>query len=159
MEALKLVDDIKKCFKCEVEKPLSCFHKRKQSNDGHDWSCKDCANLYKNKYTADNIEKIRKTKREHSSRMYQTRGKNNHLKRTFGITLDQYNQMFQSQGGRCGICEVHQTELTKALCVDHCHKTSKIRGLLCDLCNRGLGSFRDSENLFISAAKYIRENS
>jgi len=68
--------------------------------------------------------------------------------------------MFEEQKGCCKICNRHLSEVDKgnkkALCVDHCHETKKVRGLLCDKCNRGLGLFCDNENLLISALNYIK---
>ena len=57
------------------------------------------------------------------------------LKYEYGITLDQYNEMFKEQEGKCAICQRHQNKLTRTLCVDHNHKTNKVRSLLCVTCN------------------------
>ena len=57
------------------------------------------------------------------------------LKYEYGITLVQYNEMFETQEGKCAICQRHQNELTRTLCVDHDHKTNKVRALLCVTCN------------------------
>jgi len=57
------------------------------------------------------------------------------LKYEYGITLDQYNEMFKEQEGKCAICQRHQNKLTRTLCVDHNHKTNKVRALLCLTCN------------------------
>ena len=76
------------------------------------------------------------------------RKKTSYLKKLYGFTLDEWNEMFDAQDGKCAICGKHQTEIGKTLGVDHCHKTGKIRGLLCTTCNRGLGYFKDDiENL------------
>ena len=64
------------------------------------------------------------------------------LKRRHGITLREYNKMFKSQKGRCLICDRHQRQFKFRLCVDHDHETGKIRGLLCNGCNRGLGIYQ-----------------
>lgn len=59
--------------------------------------------------------------------------KNAQLKRYYGITLEYYNQMLKKQDYKCAIC---RKESTKSLVVDHCHKSGKVRGLLCsDPCN------------------------
>lgn len=78
-----------------------------------------------------------------------------HLKRHYKITPDKYNEIFLKQEGKCEICKIHQNELNKKLSVDHCHKTGKIRGLLCNQCNTGLGMFRDNIQLLIGAIKYL----
>ncbi len=66
----------------------------------------------------------------------------------YGITLDDYNEMFIKQDGKCAVCGNHQSEIKTALAVDHCHSTGKVRGLLCGNCNRGIGMLKnDIENL------------
>jgi hypothetical protein len=79
--------------------------------------------------------------------------KNIQLRNKFGITLDDYNKMLANQGGVCAICK--QTCGTgKSLAVDHCHKTKKVRGLLCQHCNTGFGQFRESKKYLYSAIEY-----
>lgn len=61
--------------------------------------------------------------------------------------------MLESQGGNCKICRNKPTR--RRLDVDHCHDTGKIRGLLCENCNKGLGIFKDDPELFDRAKKYL----
>ena len=77
------------------------------------------------------------------------------IKRNYGLNPEQYDALFQSQLGKCAICGKHQTELTKALCVDHCHTTGKIRGLLCNFCNYGIG-FLDRKDFMDKALAYLQ---
>ncbi len=77
-----------------------------------------------------------------------------HLVRKFGIHEELYDMMLASQRGGCAICGKGPT--TKRLAVDHCHDTGEIRGLLCDRCNRGLGSFRDDPELLARASRYLK---
>jgi hypothetical protein len=80
--------------------------------------------------------------------------RNVRLKREFGITVDDYEVLFKKQNGRCAICRGKPLK-NKNLCIDHCHETGAIRGLLCFNCNTGLGHFRDNMNLLNSAQKYL----
>lgn len=82
------------------------------------------------------------------------RSKSNDLKKSYGITLEEYDKLLESQGGGCAICG-GKDERFKFLPVDHCHKTKKVRGLLCQHCNRGLGYFRDSPELLRAAIAYL----
>ncbi len=82
--------------------------------------------------------------------------KNNRLKRDFGITLDDYNQMLFKQSGCCAICNIHHTEFSRALYVDHCHTTGKIRGLLCNSCNLVLGKIKDNITILKQSIKYLK---
>jgi hypothetical protein len=76
-----------------------------------------------------------------------------YYRKTYGITLDQYNQMELAQDGRCGICG----GVAKILFVDHCHTTGRVRGLLCIACNSGLGHFRDSIGALRTAIIYLEK--
>lgn len=73
----------------------------------------------------------------------------------YGITLEQYNAMVVAQGGVCKICG--NPPNGKRLVVDHCHSLTKFRGLLCERCNQGLGSFKDNPHLLLSAKEYLEE--
>ena len=73
----------------------------------------------------------------------------------FGLSWEGYQQLFEQQQGKCAICEKHQSELKKRLHVDHCHKTGKIRGLLCRNCNLFLGNIQDSKKFLSNALKYL----
>ena len=77
------------------------------------------------------------------------------LKYEYGITLDQYNEMFRAQEGKCAICQRHQNELKKTLCVDHDHKTGAVRELLCMTCNTDLASV---ENRLEEMTKYLNKH-
>ena len=94
--------------------------------------------------------KRKKLKRQQQSRK-------SHLWTTYGMTMDEYNQMFAEQEGCCAICGEHQTELRSRLCVDHSHTTGKVRGLLCGECNKGLGHFKDNPEALANAISYLKE--
>jgi len=84
--------------------------------------------------------------------------KSSYLMRTYGITLEDYNEMFSEQSGCCAICNTHQSEFKKSLCVDHCHTTGKVRGLLCQFCNTALGMMKDNPELLIKGAEYVNKH-
>ncbi len=75
---------------------------------------------------------------------------------TYGLSLEEYDILLLAQGGVCAICGKSQSGKRKMrLCVDHSHKTGQVRGLLCEKCNVGLGSFRDDPELLVRAARYL----
>ena len=76
------------------------------------------------------------------------------LKKRYGITLSQYDGMLEAQNGVCAICKNPETH-REFMCVDHCHTTKRVRGLLCGLCNRALGGFRDNPKYLAAAIKYL----
>jgi len=81
--------------------------------------------------------------------------------RKYGITGAQYNALFEEQKHKCAICgsaETARSQKTKSvmkLAIDHCHKTGKVRGLLCSSCNQGLGRFKDDVDLLRKAIDYL----
>jgi Recombination endonuclease VII len=83
--------------------------------------------------------------------------KDANLRRSYGITLSDFNKMLLIQNNCCLICNRHRNELSTDFHVDHCHKTGKVRALLCSNCNQGLGNFRDSIGLLIAASEYLKK--
>ena len=87
------------------------------------------------------------------------------LKKLYGITVEDYYKMLSRQGGVCAICKsktpsnrVYKYTKQENFFVDHCHKTGKVRGLLCQKCNTGIGLFNDEITRLRSAADYLEEN-
>jgi dCMP deaminase len=85
------------------------------------------------------------------------RQKSNLIKRTYGITLDEYNTLLKRQNGVCAICKrLPPTGFKRRLSVDHDHATNRVRGLLCDNCNSGIGLLKDDPKLLRIAMSYLR---
>jgi hypothetical protein len=90
-------------------------------------------------------------------------GRDNNLKKRYGIGEKEYKELYENQKGNCAICGKHATSVfTKGaegfeLCVDHCHNTSKVRGLLCENCNTGIGKLGDSPELLRNAITYLEK--
>lgn len=83
------------------------------------------------------------------------KAKNIELRKMFGITLEDYHIMLETQGGVCAVCKKAESYAGYSLAVDHCHATGKIRGLLCNSCNRAIGLFKDSVDNLKSAIAYL----
>lgn len=96
-----------------------------------------------------------KQKAQHKERYKKDKEKykNLDLKRRFGITIEEYKQMLIIQDNKCAICS--QVDPIRALAVDHCHYTDRVRGLLCTNCNNGLGRFKDNIINLEKAIKYL----
>lgn len=82
--------------------------------------------------------------------------RNCYLQRTYGITEGYYRQMWRAQGGKCYLCKIPFRDESHA-CVDHDHKTGRVRQLLCEECNLGLGNFKDNPAVLRKAAKYVED--
>ena len=110
-----------------------------------------------------NWNKSQRKTRDKRNRTIEDR-RRTHLKTTYGLTLEDYEEMLSKQDGKCAICQVSQDisidrrgRVKSTLYIDHCHKTGKVRGLLCSLCNNGLGNFRDSDELLNKAVEYLKK--
>lgn len=86
--------------------------------------------------------------------------KEKHLLQKYGISLEVYSKMYHEQHGQCKICRTpldfqNVGRGSGTANVDHCHFSGKVRGLLCNNCNRGLGHLKDSPTLLRLAAEYL----
>jgi hypothetical protein len=84
------------------------------------------------------------------------KARDSYYRRTYGISLADYNHILNKQNHKCAVCGKHETQTKGHLHVDHDHKTMEVRGLLCAYCNlRVIGRHRDPE-VFANAAEYLR---
>lgn len=159
---------LKFCSRCIQKLEFSKFGKDIWSPNGLTDYCKDCRNKRGREYNRDNPEIKKKTndahkeyrKKYYSSPEWRKKLREQHLKSTYNITHKDYEVLLNKQNNVCKIC--NQFKLYQKgkdyMHVDHCHKTGKIRGILCSKCNKGLGSFCDDIELMKNAIKYLEEN-
>ena len=100
-----------------------------------------------------------KSEKLQRDRLLKASQRDRHLKAKYGIDTNDYNKMFVDQGGCCAICGTHQSNQTKAMAVDHCHHSGRVRGLLCVKCNLGIGNLNDDPELLIIAVDYLKKDS
>ena len=107
------------------------------------------------KWQQENAERHNATQRARRQRPeVKAAQRGGHLKRKFGLTPDQYDEMIRRQEGRCWICGTGPAE-GQSLDVDHDHTTGEVRALLCRNCNQGLGKFHENPELLTTAAAYL----
>lgn len=142
---------MKKCGTCGEVKPLDMFFNMSASKDGKGYRCKPCDTLARKKWQKDNPEKS-----SYSAR-------NRRLKFVYGIDVPIYEDMLEKQGGLCAICGCSENRTAGErkdwnFAVDHNHNTGKVRGLLCNTCNRGLGMLGDTIERLENALAYLKKN-
>lgn len=146
-----MINDFKKCKSCGISKSLKDFHKN-ANKDGRFNTCKKC------QYSR--LQEFRKDP-QHKERFKEYR-RNNAITKRYGICIQQYNDLVNSQENKCKICgNLPNKEgpiQNQSLHIDHCHKTDKVRGLLCHLCNRGIGLFRERIDLIENAVEYLKKH-
>ncbi len=152
---IKIIDGKKQCAHCKESLPVSCFSKALKMKSGLDSYCRDC----KKKMRDANIENRRVAARnswhKHKAK-YRPRKRAHRLRSEFGLSLAEYDQMFEMQDGNCKICGL--PEINKRLAVDHCHKTDKIRGLLCGRCNTTLGRVEENTETLWNMIEYLMKH-
>ncbi len=163
----------KKCVKCNRIYPATAeyFFRHKRSKDGLNSYCKSCNLKACKRYGQTEAGKVVRKEYSRSEKGKQTQKRyaattsghkvrrDNSYRSKYNITLEEYDRLFQQQRGTCAICRKKETAKNeygvRRLAVDHCHATGKIRGLLCDNCNRGIGHFKDDPLRLIKAAEYL----
>lgn len=122
----------KECTKCGVKKPLRDYYNRKIAADGKNSHCKECEHKEIYQWRKDNPDKQAEIMRRAN------------LRRAYGITPEQYEELLEHQKGCCAICDRHESMFKRRMAVDHNHLTGRIRGLLCTYCNhRIIGRHKD----------------
>ncbi|MFG2673810.1 endonuclease VII domain-containing protein [Streptomyces sp. NPDC048445] len=116
----------KECRKCGEVKPHSDWHRNSTAPDGVATCCKACKSV---------------------------QGREGHLKRQYGMTVAQRDDMISSQSGACTICLA-----APAVHVDHCHETGRVRGVLCFNCNSAIGKLGDDPDTLRRAIAYLEGN-
>ena len=111
------------------------------------------------KFRQNNTDKVRMKTREWQSQNQDKMRVYNWRAQGIDITYTQYQEILSQQGSRCAICKIHESKLTKSLCVDHDHNTGRVRGLLCQTCNDGIGRFDDNIELLKVAIDYLMTDS
>lgn len=110
--------------------------------------------LYQRKWRANNREKSNQHARDYRAKN-PNKVRSFNLKKTYGITLDQFNDLFRLQGSVCAICKGGEST-GKNWHVDHCHNTDKIRGILCHSCNLMIGHAEDNTKTLLAAVEYLK---
>jgi hypothetical protein len=131
----------KKCPKCKEIKTLVSFRIRASGSPTS--YCLPCQKAY-------------------DSKRHRPDARWRHLKRKYGITIEEFDKMLSSQGSRCAICDTSNpwdgVRPNRGWNIDHCHKTNKIRGILCCSCNMALGNAKDSIDILHKMISYLNNN-
>jgi hypothetical protein len=134
----------KTCTKCELEKPLKEFSQYTEKGiKKHRARCKLCR-------SEDQKNRYKQNPDVHRAYL---------LKQKYGITLDDYDELIEKQGGKCAICGTDKPNgHHKRFVVDHNHETGEVRGLLCNNCNSALGYFQDNPDIIAKGFVYLHLN-
>lgn len=130
---------IKYCSICEQQKPATREHwyPNRGGKDGLRSWCKLCTN------------KDNRAREKRSKEKWANTRKNGYLKQHYGISLEDYQKLLEIQGGKCKVCQTTDSgrKTSKFLSVDHCHKTGKVRGIVCSTCNSIIGFIEKTQDI------------
>lgn len=157
IHACALPPGFKQCAKCNKLKSLSSFYKRNKEKNLLRNECKECASKRNKEYVAKHKHRLQIKNKEWAIKN-KNKIRDTKIKRKFGITLEEKNQMFKDQQNKCAICGTVENIRGRDWDIDHCHETGKVRGILCSNCNRGLGLFGDSVKNLLKAAEYLQKH-
>lgn len=172
----KYIKKIKHCSICDKEFSATSefFHVRKDSLDGLRAECKECRR-FKGKIHIDRLEKrcsICEVLKPNTEKFFHKNKWATHekyramciqchsnysklykIKKIYDLTEEEYKKMFIDQNNCCAICKKNNVRLV----IDHCHETGKVRGLLCDGCNQGIGCLKDNIENLKNSIKYLNK--
>jgi hypothetical protein len=151
---------VKNCTKCGG---LGPFGKKKGTPDGFNYQCKACKGAYQKAWADANPDKVHATRRTkpHVERLSARR----RALIKIGWTLERFEEMWERQQGKCCLCGVllvlqdsRNSRSATTACADHDHETGQPRGILCHLCNAGIGLLRDDPALIAKALAYLQSH-
>lgn len=142
---------MKLCGSCKLPKPQADFKKDNKIKCGYSTLCKACDNAnHRDRRKRRSVQQLKRDRR---------RGIEYNRVRNYGLSPNSYAALLIKQDNVCAICGCPETRIIKGtistLSVDHNHVDGRIRGLLCDVCNKVLGLLKDNPDLFRKAATYL----
>lgn len=150
-----ITETSKRCFTCKGVFPNQDFTKDSSKSDGLSIYCKYCKRKGDKAYKKSRPEKQKEYKKRYKPTSYLT-DRAYMLKLRYGMTLKDFDDLFESQGRKCALCRSEKSD-AKNFVVDHDHKTGVVRGILCSYCNRALGMFKDDIEVLNKAIRYLED--
>lgn len=153
---------LRRCFSCTQTLPVDQFGAYKGGFAGLQPSCRPCTNARNRTYAVSPEALARKLEnqrlRREANPLTPAEHRRNNLRKLYKMTPEDYDRLLARQGGACAICggtSPGGRRGVETFNVDHCHKTGRVRGLLCTPCNRGIGLLGDASDLLRAAAAYL----
>ena len=145
----------KTCVRCKVKKPKSEFGISIREFGGLNIYCLECTR-HQSRVIQRRIKKEKGfplVKGTYTLDERRANKRNASLKRNYGITAEDFDKILLTQGGRCALCQ--EILPKEKACIDHCHNSEVIRGILCRTCNTRLGIFNDDPKFLFRAILYL----
>lgn len=134
------------CPRCKNKRSIEDFYEDKSRPSGRYPVCNECRKPYRETHKEETKEYMKNYRKRNPTL------KMDKIYKSFGFSYEEYQEKLVEQDNICLICK-KQTKLV----VDHCHKTNYYRGVICNLCNAGLGCFYDDTQIMQNAINYLKE--
>ncbi len=146
----------RRCSACRTLKPAADFYRCCTNSSGLSGKCKACILSDKKPYKPRDREEFLRKARERAPR-YRNKIRGYMLLRNYGLHLRDYEALLAFQDGKCAICGTRTPRRRNRVnwFVDHCHRTGRVRGLLCAPCNAALGGMKDDPKILEAAIRYL----
>lgn len=160
---------MKKCYTCKRFLEINLFWKSKNNKDGFRGSCKKCEGENNKNYKLLNRSRVlelskrwRENNKEYSKNLdkkYQSKRRRYHFMKEYKMTLEAYDEKWEKQNGCCEICGISFVKGRGQASphLDHDHINDNVRGILCLMCNHGLGNFKDKKEILVEAINYLKK--
>lgn len=133
----------KRCGRCKETKPRDEFQRDRSQPDGLQYRCRPCCSA---------VSQVYRAKHGYDADLRRVRL----LKYKYGLTPEDFDAMWARQSGLCAICLSSLARSSRGHCIDHNHSTGDVRALLCHPCNKGIGHLKDSPDVLLRAADYLK---
>ena len=147
------------CSKCKEPKADTEFAVRDNSTGRLHAQCRKCQSDYRKKHYEDNLDKYKRKARSWS-KSNPMNGAYTKVKKHYAGTYSEFvsevKALRRDCGNKCCVCGDDESKLSRRLCIDHCHASGRLRGLLCDSCNLALGKLRENFSIVMRLADYVK---
>lgn len=159
------IHDTFTCSKCKLCKTKDDFHVSRSSYKGRFSQCKEC--VLRDRKTPEGETKRKaqlKAYRDNTKEIPERAEKHKRATKSsgfyvnYGIDIKIYETMLDTQKSKCALCDIHMELSYRGLVVDHCHTTGRVRGLLCNKCNLGIGHLQDDTSIIEKALVYLKSD-
>lgn len=148
---------MKTCPDCKINLPLNNFPKSRIRSGGRTSYCTPCSRIRGKATREKHKERYREEeKKERDTKKYKDYHRKYRLRTVFGMTPEDYENIFEIQGHKCPICQRIRCNTKAMWHIDHDHSSGRVRGILCSTCNKMLGAYeimRDNDR----TQKYLRD--
>lgn len=146
----------KVCTICHKSRRLSNYSNHKGTFDKLNYVCKPCVNKKSKIWRKKNAQRVKE-----NNRKFRNNIRESELKKKYNLTLQSRQVLLESQNNKCAICSCDINFYTMGkgqFAVDHCHRTNKVRGILCRRCNVCIGMFNDEADTIMKASEYLKRH-